>query len=84
MLRHALISFTFAFAAIAANITFQADFEKTVEAIANGGKVTPKFVGDNVGMFDKGISGDAVKIGPWPNMQTPETTDAADRNFGYE
>ena len=68
--------------AFAANVTFQADFEGTLEAFAKGNKIAPTTM-DTVGMFDKGITGKGVKVGPWLGMMTPETTETADRNFGY-
>ena len=67
----------------AANSTFQADFEDTVEGLSKGRTIGASFLKDSIGMFDKGISGKALKIGPWKDMPTPGATDSADRNFGY-
>ena len=73
----------FVFSAFAANVTFKADFEDSLEATVRGLKTFPR-TKDRVGMFDKGISGRAVKIGPWKKMPTPGTNEIADRNFGYD
>ncbi len=74
---------TAAMVASAANMTFQADFEDTAEGLAKGRTVGAAFVEDRVGIFDKGLSGKAIKIGPWKDMPTPGTTETAGRNFGY-
>ena len=71
-------------AAFATNITLQADFEGSADAVSKGRKITPNFTADSIGMFDEGIAGKAIKIGPWKDMPTPGTTDTADRRFGYE
>ena len=83
MRKQLLLVFSCAIAAMAANVTFQADFEGTADGFANGRRITPVFLQDKRGFLDKGISGKAIKIGPWLNMQIPETTDAKDCNFGY-
>ena len=70
--------------AFAANVTLQADFEDTADAVSKGSRLSPNFTKDMVGMFDKGITGKGIKIGPWVNMPTPGTTEMADRKFGYE
>ena len=46
----------FVFSAFAANVTFKADFEDSLEATVRGVKTSPR-TKDRVGMFDKGISG---------------------------
>ena len=74
---------TAAMVASAANMTFQADFEDTAEGLSKGRAIGASFVADSVGIFDKGLSGKAIKIGPWKDMPTPGTTETADRNFGY-
>ena len=71
-------------AAFATNITLQADFEGTADAVSKGRKISPTFFKDSIGMFDEGVAGKAIKLGPWQNMPTPGTTEMADRVFGYE